>query len=139
MGHCVLFLLICYSNRAVVGFHVWLDLPHCGNSGALAYVLASVLVELVQGGALIGRKRKRMDTLWAMIATTYDENGVDRNRITFLEESMLGATIDFPILRTNAIANKYILPTVHLVCRQRSTGTDHDKMRVQCLEQTDLV
>ena len=53
-------------------FHVW-----------LAYFMASVLVELVQDGA---RKRERMDALWAMIATAYDENGVDRNRITCLDE-----------------------------------------------------
>ena len=110
-----------------------LDWMHCGNSGLLAYLLAGVLVELVEECPYHGSRHVRCEQLWSDIATGYDQAGVTKARITLLEVSSFSEPGSHPCMKTKAIENRYLLQALIQVCKLHLTDCVHDLMRLKCL------
>lgn len=126
-----------WGIHGVRRFHVQLDLMHSGNLGVLAYLLASVIDELLDEGTLVGRRSERLDTLWSMILEAYTVLNISQHRIVSVDNNMFGKPGQFPVMSTKAIENRYLLKAMIHVCRRLSADTDHDQIRIACLESGD--
>ena len=126
-----------WKTHGVRRFHISLDLMHCGNSGVMSFLLASVLSELIDNSGFGGGKAQRVDAMWSLIAAAYDSLGITKSRITCLDEAMLGKPGEYASLPTKAAENRHLLPALLHVCRQLSKGTESELIRVAALESLD--
>ena len=109
-------------------FHAPGDLMHTGDLGVVCWLFGAVFWELIYDGPLAGTIGHRLDQLFALIQSVYDELATT-SRLGQLKRSMFERAGQFPCLSAKAAEARHLVPVMAIILERLDSGSDRDGHR----------
>ena len=120
--------------KGITRFHIPGDLMHSGDLGICAYLVGSVMTELVFAGPWHGSLAERLNSLWSEIRVVYAVRD-SKNRLSNLTLTMFYHGDERAAVFTGKAAEcRSLLYVIRDICMTIPTHTTVDQSRLRCLQ-----